>query len=458
MPGTSGWPGAIPLGHFCFLYPFDLPTATTLLPSRPDTNAMRLSSLFASRLTCLFISAYVFPSANAQDRTTEQGEAQISDPSVECTPYQYPPVTNARNNFPPSWTVATVISGDSEAQAKYQDIESSIPNIPPKGTQPDSLVGDWGDFTYDPSDPDCWWTFAKCTTPKIPGIPDDIAELPEPNTLGYGFDDGPNCSHNAFYDYLSSQEQKATMFYIGSNVMDWPLEAQRGLADGHEICVHTWSHRYMTSLTNDEAFAELWYTMQMIKLVVGVTPTCWRPPFGDVDDRIRAIADALGLTTIMWQYDSNDWRFGSGNVTEADIDANYMDLITAAENGTFSTSGTMMLTHELNNFTMSEAVKFYDQLASAFSYLVPVGVALNVTTPYVEDGYTLPSFAEYISGTHTGSVTGSADGSSDGSGIGSSTSSGNPTVAKKSGATKVSLSRAGSFASVVLIAAIQLMS
>ncbi|KAI6001875.1 carbohydrate esterase family 4 protein [Pisolithus albus] len=384
---------------------------------------MRLSSLLASPSTCLFISAYVFPSANAQDRTTEQGEAQISDPSVECTPYQYPPVTNARNSFPPSWTVATIISGDSEAQAKYQDIESLIPNIPPKGTQPDSLVGDWGDFTYDPSDPDCWWTYAKCTTPKIPG----------PNTLGYGFDDGPNCSHNAFYDYLSSQEQKATMFYIGSNVMDWPLEAQRGLADGHEIC------------------------MQMIKLVVGVTPTCWRPPFGDVDDRIRAIADALGLTTIMWQYDSNDWRVGSGNVTEADIDANYMDLITAAESGTFSTSGTMMLTHELNNFTMSEAVKFYDQLASAFSYLVPIGVALNVTTPYVEDGYTLPSFAEYISGTHTGSVTGSAGGSSDSSGISGSTSSGNSTMAKKSWATKVWLSRIGSFASVVLIAAIQLM-
>lgn len=23
---------------------------------------------------------------------------------------------------------------------------------------------------------------------------------------------------------------------IGSNVLDWPLEGQRGLADGHEIC------------------------------------------------------------------------------------------------------------------------------------------------------------------------------------------------------------------------------
>lgn len=85
--------------------------------------------------------------------------------------------------------------------------------------------------------------------------------------MGYAFDDGPNCSHNAFYDFLESQNQKATLFYIGSNVADWPYEAQRGIADGHEICVRecsllisllstsglivilcgvvdTWSHRY----------------------------------------------------------------------------------------------------------------------------------------------------------------------------------------------------------------------
>jgi peptidoglycan/xylan/chitin deacetylase (PgdA/CDA1 family) len=54
--------------------------------------------------------------------------------------------------------------------------------------------------------------------------------------MGYGFDDGPNCTHNAFYDYLASQNQKATMFYIGSNVLDWSHEARRALTDGHEIC------------------------------------------------------------------------------------------------------------------------------------------------------------------------------------------------------------------------------
>ena len=82
----------------------------------------------------------------------------------------------------------------------------------------------------------------KCTTPKLAGLPVDVSSVPEPKTMGYGFDDGPNCTHNIFYDYLSSQNQKATMFFIGSNVMNWPLEAQRALADGHQICGREWLH------------------------------------------------------------------------------------------------------------------------------------------------------------------------------------------------------------------------
>ena len=64
----------------------------------------------------------------------------------------------------------------------------------------------------------------------------DEANIPEPLTMGYAFDEGPNCTHNIFYDFLSSQNQKAKMFYIGCNVFDWPLEAQRAIVNGHEIC------------------------------------------------------------------------------------------------------------------------------------------------------------------------------------------------------------------------------
>ncbi|KAG2078955.1 glycoside hydrolase/deacetylase [Suillus decipiens] len=335
---------------------------------------MRLLSLFTSQaaVSSTLIATTLFTlSVSAQDRTTEQGEAQITNPNLECTPYYYAPVSNAANKFPTVWTVATIVNGDTNAQNEYQSIQSQIPDISPKGTQPGSLSGDFSGYSYPSSDPDCWWTYDKCTNPKLAGLPSDLTTVPEPNTLGYGFDDGPNCSHNAFYNFLSQNGQKATMFYIGSNVMDWPLEAQRALSDGHEICAHTWSHRYMTALTNEQAFAELYYT---IKLVVGVTPTCWRPPYGDIDDRVRAIAHALGLRTIIWQYDSNDWR-GPGN----GVDQDYQSLITNAQNGAFATKGTIMLTHELNNFTMSKAIQYYSQLKAAFKHLVPVGVAMNQT-------------------------------------------------------------------------------
>jgi len=85
------------------------------------------------------------------------------------------------------------------------------------------------------------WTATQCAQPKHAGIPHDLTKIPEPKTLGYTFDDGPNCTHNAFYNYLASQNQKATLFYIGSNVIDWPLEAQRGLADGHQLCMREYS-------------------------------------------------------------------------------------------------------------------------------------------------------------------------------------------------------------------------
>lgn len=310
-----------------------------------------------------------------------------------CAPYYYAPVSTSISSFPPIWQPASILPNDTNAMNKWAAISPNVPtNIQPKGT----ITGNFTNVTYNATDADCWWTYHQCVTPKLAGLPMDISSVPEPKTLGYGFDDGPNCSHNAFYDYLTSQKQKATMYYIGSNVLDWPLEAQRAITDGHEVCVHTWSHRYMTSFSSPDAFAELYYTMQAIKLVTGVTPTCWRPPYGDVDDRIRAIANALGLRTILWKYDSSDWKVGTAGVTEATVDQNYQSFIDAANNGTFDTVGAIMLTHELNNYTMSEAIKWYPSIRAAFNYVVPVGVALNKSQPYAESTPTQPSFSQYI--------------------------------------------------------------
>ncbi|KAF8180829.1 carbohydrate esterase family 4 protein, partial [Pholiota molesta] len=311
----------------------------------------------------------------------------------ECEAYYHAPVANALASFPPIWGPATLLEGDANAQAKWAAIQPHVPDIQPKGTP----SGDFSGLSYGADDPDCWWTYTKCTTPKAADVPADISIMNEPHTLGYGFDDGPNCSHNAFYDYLKSQNQKATMFFIGSNVMDWPLETARAVTDGHELCVHSWSHRYSHDVVgNSEAFAELYYSAYASdKLAAGVTPTCWRPPFGDVDDRIRAIASGLGLRTVLWAYDSQDWQVGSTtSFTEEQVDQEYELMIADANQGAFETIGTMILMHELNEFTMSEAMKYYPKLKAAFKHIVPVATGMNITHPYVEDGYAMQSFAQ----------------------------------------------------------------
>jgi hypothetical protein len=38
--------------------------------------------------------------------------------------------------------------------------------------------------------------------------------------------------------------------------------------------LQTWSHQYTTSLTTNQVFAELYYTIKAIKEVLGVTVTC----------------------------------------------------------------------------------------------------------------------------------------------------------------------------------------
>ena len=64
----------------------------------------------------------------------------------------------------------------------------------------------------------------------------------------------------------------------------------------------------MTSLTNEQIVAELKWTEKAIFSIIGVTPLYWRPPFGDVDNRVRAIASQLGYKTAIWtqEFDTND--------------------------------------------------------------------------------------------------------------------------------------------------------
>lgn len=65
------------------------------------------------------------------------------------------------------------------------------------------------------------------------------------------------------------------------------------------------------------------------------------------------------------------------------------------------------------NYTMSVFVSMFPKIKSAFSYIVPICTAYNITQPYAESNVTCPNFETYISGvTNISTSTTQKDGSS----------------------------------------------
>ena len=122
------------------------------------------------------------------------------------------------------------------------------------------------------------------------------------------FDDGPSLSSAQLYDFLTAQNIPSTHFVIGSRILENPALFQKAIdMDGH-IAVHTWSHPLMSTMTDMQVLGELGWTMQAIfDFSDGIIPAFWRPPYGDVDNRVRAIAQhVFGLTTVIWNQDTDD--------------------------------------------------------------------------------------------------------------------------------------------------------
>ncbi|KAI8578449.1 hypothetical protein K450DRAFT_246862 [Umbelopsis ramanniana AG] len=300
--------------------------------------------------------------------------------------------------YPTGWKTPPIDSDEVKAVISAIDW-TKVPAAP---TRTGKSNGDLVMTGYNENtDPYCWWSDTNCVKPKVDYLPEDIYYCPRPGDWGLTYDDGPfNPSDFSklsdspwaepnLYNFLAAHNQKATLFYIGSNVVGFPAAAQRAIQDGLTICVHTWSHPQMTTKSNDEVVAEFYWTLRSIKESTGITPRCWRPPYGDVDDRVRAIAWQMGMRTIIWDEDTNDWNMpgdGGGNLSPNTVDGYFQGWIDAYKNGTDKTNGHIVLEHELNNATVSMAEKWLPTLQTTFN-VVPVHECMNISNPYWEDNF-----------------------------------------------------------------------
>lgn len=294
----------------------------------------------------------------------------------------------------------------------------------------------------------CWWTCGGCTRDT------DITVCPDKLAWGLTYDDGPSPYTPLLLNYLDQHSLNATFYVVGSRVISRPEIVQYEYMKGHELSVHTWSHSALTTLTNEQIIAELGWTRKAIKDVTGVTTLTMRPPYGDIDDRVRAIAMAMDLTPVIWtgvgqdEFDTSDWRIPGGTANGTSSYAAFNKILTKA---TTLDTGFIVLQHDLYQETVDLAVGYILPDALAHDPKFALSSVNHCLHKPIEDAYletsTTASSGNGTSGNGTSTRAGSSSGS--GSSSGNSTSTASASGAGRSIEMGVGMTAAGFVAMLV---------
>ncbi|KAL5040490.1 hypothetical protein BDEG_28052 [Batrachochytrium dendrobatidis JEL423] len=222
----------------------------------------------------------------------------------------------------------------------------------------------------------------------------DITRCVDDNHWGMTYDDGPTNNTQMVLDSLASHNLKATFFIIGSRVLgDGSSFLKKVVAAGHDIGAHTWSHPYLTTLTNEQIVAEFMWTATIIKEAVGIVPKYYRPPYGDIDDRVRAITASMGLLAV-------DWSFAPGDTNGfTNVSAIMTERAAGPRNGVIS------LEHDFAYQYAIQAPPSLDAVVKAGWQVKPLSECIKVDSLYSD--FMVNEASNHTASTASANVTGS---------------------------------------------------
>jgi peptidoglycan/xylan/chitin deacetylase (PgdA/CDA1 family) len=127
------------------------------------------------------------------------------------------------------------------------------------------------------------------------------------------FDDGPGAYTATALRILERAHVKATFFLIGRVVAPRAGQARAELASSAALGIHTWSHPSLTALARPQIVAQIERGGSAIVAATKKKPALFRPPYGNRDATVDAVAKQLGLVEVLWSIDSGDsqgknWR------------------------------------------------------------------------------------------------------------------------------------------------------
>ena len=177
---------------------------------------------------------------------------------------------------------------------------------------------------------------------------DAAAELPEGQKLiALTFDDGPRRSTTTrLLDGLAERGVKATFCLSGAQIENNEDVVRRMDEEGHQIGIHTFDHVKLTGLSRADFDAQVERTRAALKGVLGHNDFLLRPPYGMLDDGVRAMA---GCPILLWSIDPEDWRDRDGARVAAEVTAQARD-------------GGIILMHDIFPESVDAALEIVDAL------------------------------------------------------------------------------------------------
>jgi len=131
-------------------------------------------------------------------------------------------------------------------------------------------------------------------------------------TVALTFDDGPATAVTGrLLDVLSSRGVPATFFVLGQRVAASPALVRRAHRLGFAVANHTYRHEMLTRLSDDGIRRTVRATTGSIRDAGARPAPLVRPPYGAVDNRVRAVLGSMGMTTVLWDIDPRDWESGT---------------------------------------------------------------------------------------------------------------------------------------------------
>lgn len=122
------------------------------------------------------------------------------------------------------------------------------------------------------------------------------------------FDDGPDPHWTGhLLDVLAAGAAQASFFPIASRAAAYPDLVARIRSEGHQIGLHCDQHVRHSTRTEAWLWADTETALERLASV-GVAPTRWRTPWGDIARFTSTVARAHGLAIIGWTVDTHDWR------------------------------------------------------------------------------------------------------------------------------------------------------